>query len=86
MNEYSVEFAVSAARELRGLPMPTKLRIERAIDRLALRPHDQALSKLKGFKDTYRIRVGDYRIVFEIYNDRREILITKVRHRREVYR
>ena len=86
MNEYSVEFAVSAARELRRLPLPTKLRIERAIDRLARKPHDQLLRKLKGFKDTYRIRVGDYRVVFEIYDVRREILITKVRHRRETYR
>ena len=85
MGEYTVEFTSTAAKELRRLPLGIKIRIEEAIESLALQPRRQSVVKLKGFVHTYRIRVGDHRVVFEISDKNRVILVTKVRHRREVY-
>jgi mRNA interferase RelE/StbE len=82
---YAIEFAPSAAKELRDLPLSVKLRIESVVDRLVIQPRPSSVRKLKGFEATYRIRVGDYRIVYEIDDKRHEILITKVRHRKEAY-
>lgn len=86
MAMYEIKFATSAAREFRSLSTELKDRVGTAIDGLSQDPRPLGVRKLAGHGRLYRICVGQYRIVYEI--DDRELLIriTRVRHRREVYR
>lgn len=74
-----------AARAYRRLHRPLVDRITAAIDDLALDPRPGGVSKLAG-RDDYRIRVGDYRIVYAVDDDERLVLVARIAHRREVYR
>ena len=85
MAEYRVKFAASAARELRSLPHEAKLRIGKAVDALCRNPRPRGTRKLMGQKQLFRIRAGDYRIIYDIDDSRKSILITRVRHRGEAY-
>jgi mRNA interferase RelE/StbE len=82
---YSVEFLPSAARALAKLDRAMQRRIARRIDRLALDPRADAV-KLRGTDDIWRARVGDYRLLYAIEDERLVVLIIKVGHRRDVYR
>ena len=85
-DSYSVVIKRSAEKELRKLP-PADLR--RVIDRLnglAQSPRPSGCEKLSGEADQYRIRQGDYRIVYGIDDDARLVEIVKIGHRREIYR
>jgi len=81
---YEVRFAASAAKEFRSLPPELKGRVKEAVDRLKENPRPAGVKKLKGV-DLYRIRVGSYRVVYEIDDKKVMILVTRVRHRREAY-
>lgn len=81
---YSVLATKAAAREIRKLPPQTRPRIKQATDELREGPRDKA-QKLAG-ENAYRVLVGDYRIVFRVDDLAREVLITRVKHRRDVYR
>jgi len=83
---YEIGFAKSAAREFRSLPLEAKRRIAAAIDALRMTPRPPGVRKLTGHRHLYRIRVGAYRVVYEIDDRERSIFVTRVRHRREVYR
>ncbi len=85
MKEYLLRFKVSAAKEFRSLPNAVKQRVANALDLLKLEPRPSGIKKLQD-SNLYRIRVGDYRIVYEIDEGDRLIRVTRVRHRREVYR
>ena len=74
--------AVRAYRRLHG---PLRDRIRAAVDGLAINPRPVGAVKLAG-RDDFRIRVGDYRIVYAIDDDDRIVLIARIAHRREVYR
>jgi mRNA interferase RelE/StbE len=63
----------------------TRERIKTAIDGLAAEPRPAGVTKLAGLED-YRVRVGDYRVVYAIDDARRMVLIARIAHRREVYR
>ena len=82
---WRVEFSSAAASELRQLIAEVRSRVATRIDALALDPHPRGSKKLAGEQSGYRIRVGDYRVLYEI-QQRRVILIVKVGHRGEVYR
>ena len=85
--KYSINLLPTAARDLGQLPRPISRRVARAIDPLADDPRPPGCEKLKaGAGDEYRIRVGDYRILYQVNDDKHTVLITRVRHRREVYR
>ena len=91
MTMYEVHFAASAAREFRSLsrelkPTASVGRIGRAIDGLSGDPRPSGVRKLVGHESLYRIRVGRYRAVYDIDDQGRSIRITRIRHRREVYR
>jgi mRNA interferase RelE/StbE len=75
----------AAARAYRRLHKPVRDRISGAIDGLASNPRPTGTAKLAG-RDDYRIRVGDYRIVYAVDDDERLVLIARIAHRREVYR
>lgn len=83
---YQIEFTTSAAKEYRALPREIKRRVSVAIDGLSQEPRPHGVRKLSGHERLYRIRVGEYRILYEIDDDRVLILVTRVRHRNEAYR
>lgn len=75
----------SAKRTLRRLPKDVVSRISRAIDRLAQDPRPQGSAKLTGF-DLYRIRVGDWRIIYAIEDDKLIVLVLEIGPRGQIYR
>ena len=82
---FSIRIKESAAKELRRVARPERTRIVSATDRLAGTPHLGAALKgdLRGLR---RIRVGDYRVVYEIRDDELVVLAVRVAHRRDAYR
>jgi mRNA interferase RelE/StbE len=82
---YEIRFKKSAAKELLGLSLELKKRIGEAVDLLILNPRPDGVVKLKGDNYLYRIRIGDYRVVYEIDDKQKTIMILRVRHRRDVY-
>lgn len=82
---FAVELLPSAARALSELQRSVQLRIARRIDRLAGDPRAGA-TKLRGADDVWRVRVGDYRILYRIEDDRLVVLVVRIGHRRDVYR
>ena len=85
MLKYSLEIKQSAQKELDALGDPQFTRIDRKILALADNPRPAGCKKLKGYKDQWRIRVGDWRVVYIIDDAARLIGITRIAHRREVY-
>lgn len=85
MNRYHVAFARAARRELERLPAAIVQRIIEAIRRLASDPRPRGSRKLAGDEATNRIRVGAYRVIYEIDDAAREVLVTHVRHRKDAY-
>ncbi len=83
---YSIEITSSALKSLRAIPRDAQVRIRRAIDRLAEDPFPANVKKMAGEEHTYRLRIGDYRVVYEIHDRRLVILILRVGHRKDVYR
>lgn len=83
---YRIVFANSAAKEFRGLSKQLQRRIRTAIDKLQEDPRPEGVRKLSGHQDLYRIRIGQYRVVYEIKDEVRVLTVTRVRHRSDVYR
>ena len=75
----------TARKELRALEKRTQIRIAKALRPLRSNPRPPGSVKLKG-RDEYRIRVGDYRIIYEIQDDVLVVLLVKIAHRSKVYR
>ena len=82
---YRLEFSSAADRQFRKLPKEVQTRLKPHIDALANNPRPPGVEKLRG-EEGYRLRVGDYRVLYEIHDDILLILVIKVDHRREVYR
>ena len=87
MTRYQLLITPAALRDIEKR-VPRKLRpaIERAIDKLREEPFPQGAKPLHGVPGLYRIRVGDYRVIYEIDDPARSVTILHVGHRREVYR
>jgi mRNA interferase RelE/StbE len=85
MTEYNIEFVASAAKEFRDLNSDMKYRIGSAIRELRNNPRPIGVRKLKGHESLYRIRVGHYRVVYEIDDQAKMVLVTRVRRRQEAY-
>jgi len=83
---YRIEVKPQAEKALAGIPNPYWRRIARAIDGLARTPRPAGSSKLAGSEDAYRIRVGDYRIVYTIVDRVLTVYVIRVAHRKDVYR
>ena len=81
-----VIFSPAADRQLRKLPDDVQRRIVREAETLEDDPRPPGTAKLTGSEDLYRLRVGDYRIVYQIRKTRLVVLVLRVRHRRDVYR
>ncbi|PYN77227.1 MAG: type II toxin-antitoxin system mRNA interferase toxin, RelE/StbE family [Candidatus Rokuibacteriota bacterium] len=86
MAEYSVVFARSARRELEQLEARVARRIIARIEALASNPRPHGCAKLQGADDLWRIRVGDYRVIYSVDDDGHIVDVVVVRHRGDVYR
>ena len=76
----------AAERDLRRLPEEIHVRLIEVISALASNPRPKGAKKLAGSKNDWRIRVGDYRVLYEIADAIRVVRVYRVRHRREAYR
>jgi mRNA interferase RelE/StbE len=85
-SSYRVEFAASAIREFGKLPDNVKRRLAPKITDLGRDPHPPGLKKIVGGAGALRIRVGDYRVIYDVVDSTRTVLIRYVRHRRDAYR
>ncbi|MDQ6911898.1 MAG: type II toxin-antitoxin system RelE/ParE family toxin [Verrucomicrobiota bacterium] len=86
MARYVVEFRRAAEKDLRRLDPVVQRRVLRAVDNLATDPRPSGCRKLQGSDNAYRVRLGDYRIVYTVDDAVLIVAIERVRHRREVYR
>ena len=86
MSSYRVALAASAAKELHGLPAKMVVRIIPRLEHLASTPRPPGCKKLKGGDKEWRIRVADYRIVYVVDDAARTVDVTRIAHRREVYK
>jgi mRNA interferase RelE/StbE len=85
MGSYNIRWKASAARELKKLPQSTLSRVLKAVEKLRATPYPEGVRKLVGSEHTYRIRVGDYRIIYTVRASELVIEIIRVGHRKEVY-
>ena len=83
---YRIEVKPQAEKALARIPNPHRRRIAKAIDALARAPRPTGCVKLTGADDAYRIRVGDYRVVYQIVDRVLIVYIVRVAHRKDVYR
>jgi mRNA interferase RelE/StbE len=83
---YQIEFTKGATRELNKLPTDIKNRIDLKIVNLAVDPRPSGVKKLKAMENTYRIRVGEYRVIYEIYDNTLLVTVVKVGHRSDIYK
>ena len=86
MPQYEVLFTASADKALQKLPGIAQKRVAAAAKELRDNPRPHGCVKLKDEDDLWRIRVGDYRIVYTIEDDELIVLVVRVAHRRDVYR
>ena len=86
MGVYEVRWKNSAVKELRKFESSARVRIADAVGKLSDEPHPNGCKKLRGSLCTYRIRIGEFRVVYEVESHSKRIIIVRVRHRREVYK
>lgn len=85
MADYRLLLARSAERDLERLPRVIQDRAIRAIDALAKTPRPAGVKKLRGTPDLWRIRVGDYRVIYRIDKKQRLVDVIHIRHRKDAY-
>ena len=86
MARYRVLLHAAVPRELKSIPAATRRKIKTAIDGLATEPIPVGAGRLRGRQSAYRLRIGDYRIVYEVHATEIVVYVVGVAHRREVYR
>ncbi|MEW6614177.1 MAG: type II toxin-antitoxin system RelE/ParE family toxin [Thermodesulfobacteriota bacterium] len=86
MSNYTITFARSARKELEALEEKIVNRIFPKIEALSKYPYPSCCRKLIGERHLWRIRIGDYRVVYAIYDDKNIVDIIAVRHRKDVYK
>lgn len=86
MAEYAVTFSRSARKELESLPNAVIQKIWRRIDKLANAPRPAGCRKMSGRRNLWRLRVGDYRVVYSLDDHQQAVDIVAVRHRKDAYR
>jgi mRNA interferase RelE/StbE len=83
---YRIELTRDALRALAKLDKPVRRRVQGAIDRLADDPHPAGMIALRGAPGAFRIRVGDYRVIYVLHDDLLLVVVIDIGHRRDVYR
>ncbi len=82
---YRVELTTAAARQVKKLPRPARDRVLDAIEDLADEPRPHGAKKLVGEKTAWRLRVGDYRVIYDVFDDELVVTVVRAAHRRDVY-
>ena len=85
MTTYVVEFTKSAQKELQKLPKQVSIRVAKAIYKLTIDPRKGNVRPMVGVK-SWRLKVGDYRVIYDILDKEVHVLIIRVRQRKDVYR
>lgn len=85
MNQYAIVFARSARKELERLPERLGLRVLAKIEKLGMAPRSKGSRKIEGAENLWRIRVGEYRVVYAVDDRAKTIDIVAVRHRKDAY-
>lgn len=87
MTAYAVKFTKNALKELKKLPKLAQDKILDSLEVLAVNPYAEVLNfkKLRGNQKLFRIRVGDYRIIYEIHGHELVIIVVRIGHRKDVY-
>ena len=83
---YRVTLSRTAELELRRFDPPARRRIQAAIELLADNPRPPAATRLVGGAGEWRVRTGDYRIIYEIDDQSIHVLVIRIGHQREIYR
>lgn len=83
---YKVEILKGALKQLKKLSPELRERIQLKIDDLAIEPRPNGVKKLKNREDAYRIRVGNYRILYDIFDQVLLVSVVEVEHRSQVYK
>ena len=86
MAKYSVVVSQSAEKVLKKLPKKDLLKLLATIESLAVNPYPDGCRKLSGEEETYRVRQGNYRVIYEVEGKRLLVLVLKVGHRKDIYR
>jgi mRNA interferase RelE/StbE len=86
MDFFRVEWKASTRKDLRKIPADQVGRIVETAGGLGAEPHPAGSQKLQGTERTYRIRVGDYRVVYAVSDSPPTVTVLRVRHRKDVYR
>jgi mRNA interferase RelE/StbE len=86
MTQYRIEVSATAERQLKKIRREDQVRILRSVSLLAVEPHPSGCRKMSGYEAVYRFRIGKYRVIYKIDENRIVIIILKIGHRREVYR
>ena len=81
---YTLEFERRVRKELKALPSDVVRRVWEAFDRLRDDPFAGTYKKLVG-ANSYRVRVGDYRVIYDVNTVERKVTVLKVGHRRDIY-
>jgi len=83
--QYSIEFRPAALKTLKRFPKRDLIKIKKKIDELGDKLPNPHTTRMKGDNTFHKIRAGNYRIIYEIHEDRLIILIVKIGHRKDVY-
>ena len=83
--DYEVTLLAAAERDLRKLPPELRPRLVEGLKSLK-QPRQPSVKKLQGSEDRWRLRVGDYRIIYRIDDTERKVIVIRIAHRRDVYR
>ncbi len=86
MGKFAILILKAAKREIADLPGKVRVRVGAAIDGLAEDPRPNGVEPIQGLAGYYRVRVGDYRVLYSVADAVLVVTVTRVRHRREVYR
>ena len=86
MARYEIEISRTAEKQLRRLPRTERVRVVRTILALAEDPLPRGTRKLSGYDDVFRVRTGQYRILYSVSERKLIVVVLKVGHRRDVYR
>ncbi len=85
MNSFTVELKPAARKELEQLPDAVLGRVVRKLESLGSVPRPPGCKKLKGYKDQWRVRIGDWRAVYIVDDELKLVSVTRIAHRRDVY-
>lgn len=83
---YQVIIKPAARRDIKKIARPDQIRVIRRLESLSENPRSPGTKKLRGAEDLFRVREGNYRIIYQIQDELLVVLVVKVGHRREIYR